>query len=217
VPQKQPKRARLWRADGSCLQLRPAARHHVWSYDVVADRTHDGRPLRILTILDEYTRECLASVVARRIRSQDILLILADLFLSRGIPTHIRSDNGPEFMAIKLRQWLKHLNVAPLYIEPGSPWENGYIEVLQHGPPAQQSRGPATRSRNHPACELRTHMAGGTTTPGWSNTESSVSPKGWRFSGLRHRPPHSGWYIEGSDSVLGYRPATTETIMPQCI
>ena len=94
----------------------------------MADRTHDGRPLRILNILDEYTRECLASVVARRIRSQDVLLILADLFLSHGIPTHIRSDNGPEFIACKLREWLNALQVAPLYIEPGSPWENGYVE-----------------------------------------------------------------------------------------
>jgi len=128
VPSKQPKRARLWRADGSCLRLRPAYRHHVWSYDFVADRTHDGRPLRILNILDEYTRECLASVVARRIRSQDVLLILADLFLRHGIPTHIRSDNGPEFIARKLRQWLTALQVTPLYIEPGSPWENGYCE-----------------------------------------------------------------------------------------
>jgi transposase InsO family protein len=84
--------------------------------------------LRILNILDEYTRECLASVVARRIRSQDVLLILADLFLSHGIPTHIRSDNGPEFIARKLRQWLTALQVTPLYIEPGSPWENGYCE-----------------------------------------------------------------------------------------
>ena len=96
----------------------------------MADRTHDGRPVRILNILDEYTRECVASVVARRIRSHDVLLILADLFLSRGIPTHIRSDHGPEFIARTLRHWLKALNVAPLYIEPGSPWENGYIESV---------------------------------------------------------------------------------------
>ena len=128
VPMKQPQRARLWGADGSCLRLRPAYRNHVWSYDFVADRTQDGRPFRILNILDEYTRECLASVVARRIRSHDVLLILAGLFLSRGTPTHIRSDNGPGFIASTLRQWLKALQVAPLYIEPGSPWENGYIE-----------------------------------------------------------------------------------------
>jgi putative transposase len=129
VPTKQPKRARLWRADGSCLRLRPAYRHHVWSYDFVADRTHDGRPFRILNIIDEYTRECLASYVARRIRSQDVILVLADLFLRHGRPAHIRSDNGPEFIARNLKTWLKNvLGVEPLYIEPGSPWENGYCE-----------------------------------------------------------------------------------------
>jgi len=128
VPQKQPKRARLWRADGSCVRLRPTHRHHVWSYDFVADRTHDGRPFRILNVLDEYTRECLASVVARRIRSQEVILVLAELFLHHGVPQHMRSDNGPEFIARKLRHWLKTLAVEPLYIEPGSPWENGYCE-----------------------------------------------------------------------------------------
>ena len=97
----------------------------------MADRTHDGRPFRILNIIDEYSHECVASVVARRIRSQDVLLILADLFLSRGIPTHIRSDYGPEFIARKIRQWLRALHVAPLYIEPGSPWENGYVESFK--------------------------------------------------------------------------------------
>ena len=96
----------------------------------MADRTHDGRPFRILNILDEYTRACLASVVARRIRAQDVRLILADRFLSRGSPSHIRSDNGPEFIARKLRHWLTALQVAPLAIEPGSPWENGYGESL---------------------------------------------------------------------------------------
>lgn len=128
VPQKQPKRARLWLATGSCVRKRPERPNHVWSYDFVADRAQDGRPFRILNILDEYTRECLASVVARRIRLQDVLLILADLFLSHGLPTHIRSDHGPEFIAHKLRHWLNVLQVAPLYIAPGSPWENGYVE-----------------------------------------------------------------------------------------
>lgn len=128
VPQKQPKRARLWLATGSCVRNRPERPNHVWSYDFVADRTQDGRPFRILNILDEYTRECLASVVARRIRSQDVRLILAELFVSRGMPTHIRSDNGSEFIARNLRHWLNMLQVAPLYIAPGSPWENGYCE-----------------------------------------------------------------------------------------
>jgi putative transposase len=128
VPAKQPKRARLWRADGACVRLRPTHRNHVWSYDFVAERTHDGRAFRILNVLDEYTRECLASVVARRLGSQEVILLLAELFLHYGVPQHIRSDNGPEFIARKLRGWLKTLRVEPLYIELGSPWENGYIE-----------------------------------------------------------------------------------------
>jgi len=128
VPQKQPKRARLWRADGACVRLRPTHRHHVWSYDFVADRTQDGRPFLILKVLDEYTRECLASVVARRIGSQDVILVLAELFLHHGVPQYMRSDNGQEFIAKKLRRWLKTLQVEPLYIEPDSPWENGYVE-----------------------------------------------------------------------------------------
>jgi len=128
VPEKQPKRARLWFADGSCIRLRPERRNHVWSYDFVSDTTVDGRPIKILNVIDEYTRECLASFVARRIRSQEVILILADLFLRHGLPEHIRSDNGPEFIAKKLRHWLKQLEVKPIYIEKGSPWENGYCE-----------------------------------------------------------------------------------------
>ena len=128
VPQKQPKRARLWLADGSCIRLRPMHKNHVWSYDFVSEQTHDGRKFRILNIIDEHSKECLASFVARRIRSQDIILILADLFIEHGIPEHIRSDNGPEFIAKKLRKWLKDIGVNTLYIEPGSPWENGYCE-----------------------------------------------------------------------------------------
>lgn len=128
MSQTQPKCARLWRADGACLRIRPASRNHVWSYDFVADRTRDGRPFRILNVLDEYTRECLASVVARRIGAQEVILLLAELFLHHGVPQHIRSDNGSKFIAKKLRRWLKTLEVEPLYIKPGSPWENGYIE-----------------------------------------------------------------------------------------
>ena len=128
VPHKQPKRARLWMADGSCIRMRPTHKNHVWSYDFVAEKNHDGRPFKILNIIDEFTRECLASYVARRIRSQDVLLILADLFIEHGIPAHIRSDNGPEFVAKILMRWFKTLEVKPLFIEPGSPWENGYCE-----------------------------------------------------------------------------------------
>jgi len=128
VPAKQPKRSRLWLNDGSCIRLRPAYKDHVWSYDFVADRTKDGRPLKMLTLIDEYTRECLAIKVARSIRSPDVLECLAELFVHRGTPDYIRSDNGPEFTARSVREWLGRVDVKTLFIEPGSPWENGYVE-----------------------------------------------------------------------------------------
>jgi transposase InsO family protein len=128
VPQKQPKRGRLWLNDGSCLRLRPEHPMHVWSYDFVLDRSQDGRPLRMLTIVDEYTRECLAIRVERRLGSNDVLEQLADLFVQRGTPDYIRSDNGSEFTAHAVRRWLERVGVKTLFIEPGSPWENGYVE-----------------------------------------------------------------------------------------
>ncbi len=128
VPKRQPKRKRLWLNDGSCLRLRPEHTDHVWSYDFVADRTRDGRPVRILTVIDEYSRQCLAIDVARKIKTADLIEKLADLFILRGVPEYIRSDNGPEFVSKELRRWLNALGVHTLYIEPGSPWENGYIE-----------------------------------------------------------------------------------------
>jgi transposase InsO family protein len=128
VPKKQPKRSRLWLNDGSCIRLRPEHKDHVWSYDFMIDRTADGRAFKILNIIDEYTRECLAILVARKITNQDVIDLLFNLFIFRGIPGHIRSDNGPEFTARALRKWLSRLGVKTLFIEPGSPWENGYIE-----------------------------------------------------------------------------------------
>lgn len=128
VPKKQPKRGRLWLNDGSCIRRRPEYRNHVWSYDFVADRTHDGRPLRMLTVIDEYTRECLAIEVQRSLNSQDVLDVLRDLFVQRGTPAYIRSDNGAEFTAHAVRDWLHRVAVQTLFIEPGSPWENGYNE-----------------------------------------------------------------------------------------
>jgi putative transposase len=128
VPQKQPKRGRLWLNDGSCIRLRPEHQDHVWAYDFMSGRTHDGRPFRMLTLVDEYTRECLAIDVARQLRSDDVLERLAWLFATRGVPEHIRSDNGPEFTAKVVRQWLRRVGVKTLFIEPGSPWENGYVE-----------------------------------------------------------------------------------------
>ena len=128
VPERQPKRGRLWLNDGSCIRLRPLYRGHVWSYDFVASRTHDGRALKLLTVLDEHTRECLAIVVARKIRAHDVLEVLADLFVRHGPPEYLRSDNGPEFTAKLVRRWLGRVGVETLFIEPGSPWENGYNE-----------------------------------------------------------------------------------------
>jgi len=128
VPKKQPKRGRLWLNDGSCIRLRPEYKNHVWSYDFVTARTADGRAFRMLTIIDEYTRECLAILVERRLTSEDVIDQLFNLFILRGIPEHIRSDNGPEFTAKAVRKWLERLGVKTLFIEPGSPWENGYIE-----------------------------------------------------------------------------------------
>jgi putative transposase len=128
VPARQPKRGRLWQNDGSCVRLRPEHENHVWSYDFVHDQTHEGRTLRMLTVVDEYTRECLQIEVSRKLNSQDVLRVLGRLFLERGVPDHIRSDNGSEFTAKVVRSWLERLGVKTLFIEPGSPWENGYVE-----------------------------------------------------------------------------------------
>jgi transposase InsO family protein len=128
VPAKQRPRGRLWLEDGSCVRLRPERANHVWSYDFVSAMTHDGRTLRLLTLIDEYTRECLALRVARRLNSVDVIDTLAEVMLGRGIPEHIRSDNGPEFIAQELRKWLAKVGTRTLYIERGSPWENGYCE-----------------------------------------------------------------------------------------
>jgi transposase InsO family protein len=128
VPEKQKPRGRLWLNDGSCVRLRPEHENHVWSYDFVSSFTHDGRTLRVLTLMDEFTRKCLALRVARRLNSYDLIETLADVMLIHGVPEHIRSDNGPEFVAQKLRNWLSAVGAKTLYIEPGSPWENGYCE-----------------------------------------------------------------------------------------
>ncbi len=128
VPRRQRPRRRLWLNDGSCVRLRPAHANHVWSYDFVKCRTTDGRAFRLLTVIDEHTRECLAIDVAMKITADDVLDRLCDLFVGRGPPEHIRSDNGPEFAARAVRGWLGKVGVKTLFIEPGSPWENGYVE-----------------------------------------------------------------------------------------
>jgi len=128
VPMKQPKRGRLWLNDGSCIRLRPEHRDHVWSYDFVHHRTDDGKVFRTLNILDEYSRECLAIRVKRKLNSTDVMDVLTDLFIMRGVPAFIRSDNGPEFIADAVRNWIRAVGAKTAYITPGSPWENGYCE-----------------------------------------------------------------------------------------
>jgi len=128
VPQKQPKRRRLWFNDGSCIRLKPLYKNHVWSYDFVFDRTSDGKAIKMLNILDEYSRECLTIYVDRKLTSIEVLYKLSELFIIHGTPDYIRSDNGSEFIAKELRGWLQRVGVKTAYIEPGSPWENGYIE-----------------------------------------------------------------------------------------
>jgi len=128
VPCKQPKKGRLWFNDGSCLRLRPEHPNHVWSYDFVEDRTHNGRKFRMLNVIDEFTRECLAIRIDRKLNSAAVIDVLTDLFVLRGVPSHIRSDNGPEFIAKAVRDWITAVGARTAFIEPGSPWENGYCE-----------------------------------------------------------------------------------------
>lgn len=118
----------MWLNDGSCIRKRPQYRNHVWAYDFVMDRTHDHKRFRMLTVIDEYTRECLSIKVARKLNSTDVIDTLLDLFIAKGVPDYIRSDNGSEFTATLVRKWLAKLKVKTLFIEPGSPWENGYNE-----------------------------------------------------------------------------------------
>ena len=128
VPQKQPKRGRLWLGDGSCIRLRAERPNHVWSYDFVEDRTHDGRKYRMLNVIDEFTHECLAIRVSRKLKAVDVIDVLSDLFILRGVPGHVRSDNGPEFVAKAVQDWINAVGAKTAYIAPGSPWENGFIE-----------------------------------------------------------------------------------------
>jgi transposase InsO family protein len=128
VPQNQRKRRRMGSSANGCVRRRPERKDHVWAYDFVHERTVDGRRLKILTVVDEFTREALAIHVARSITAQDVVAVLQGLMAERGVPEHIRSDNGPEFIAQAVRAWLEEVGVSTLFIEPGSPWENAYIE-----------------------------------------------------------------------------------------
>ena len=130
VPQTRRKRRRLGHSANSCTRRRPEYPGHVWSYDFLHERTADGRRLKILVVVDEYTRRALAIHVARRLKSRDVIHVLEGLIASHGAPGHIRSDNGPEFIAEAVRRWLESQGIETLFIEPASPWENAYVESL---------------------------------------------------------------------------------------
>jgi len=129
VPRKQHKRRRLGSSANSCSRRAATQRNHVWTYDFVFDRTEDGRRLKFLTVVDEFTRECLALPVAQHFTAQDVVAVLAELVAERGAPAFIRSDNGPEFIALAVRAWLARAGIETAFIEPGAPWENAYSET----------------------------------------------------------------------------------------
>ena len=175
VPKRQPKRRRLWFNDGSCIRLRPLHRNHVWSYDFVADRTSDGRPIRMLNILDEYSRECLKIRTDRQLKAMDVIFELSELFVERGVPDYLRSDNGSEFTAAMVRDWLQRLGVKTLFIEPGSPWENGYIESFNGKLRDELLNGEI----------FDTILEARVITEQWRKTYNTVRP----HSSLGYRPP----------------------------
>jgi len=189
VPKRQPKRRRLWRNDGSCVRLRAERPNHVWSYDFVMDRTHDGRTLKMLTIVDEFTRECLAIDVERGIKSDDVLHRLTKVFVERGTPDYIRSDNGPEFVAKAVTSWLAGLHVDTLFIEPGSPWENGYVESFNG--------------------KLRDELLDGEIFD--TLLEAKVLVERWRWEYNRFRPHSSlGYRPPAPEAVPGTKPSLLE-------
>ena len=175
VPARQPKRGRLWLNDGSCIRLRPEYRNHVWSYDFVEDRTHNGRKFRMLNVIDEYTRECIAIRIDRKLKSTDVIDVLSDLFILRGVPEHVRSDNGPEFVAKAVREWITAVGAKTAFIEPGSPWENGYCESFNARLRDELLNGELFYS----LAEARTVIEG------WSQHYNTRRP----HSSLGYRPP----------------------------
>lgn len=168
VPQKQHKKRRLGMSANSCVRRKAEYMNHVWAWDFVHDRTTNGRPLKCLSIVDEYTRECVALEVDRSITAEKAIDVLVDLFRIRGVPRHIRSDNGPEFIAQAIRRWLTHSGVETLYVEPGSPWENGYAESFH-----SRLRDELTDREEFTSLAEAKHMA-----------------DAWRLD-YNHRRPHS--------------------------
>lgn len=199
VPSKQPKRRRLWFNDGSCVRLRASYKNHVWSYDFVMTRTHDGRPVRMLTVIDEFTRECLAIDVERKMNHQRVLDRLAELFVQRGTPDYIRSDNGAEFTAEAVRDWLERVGVKTAYIEPGSPWENGYIESFNGRLRDELLNGEI----------FDTLLEAKVLIERWRREYNQVRP----HSSLNYRPPAPETRVPGSQQKNGI-PRDVENMVP---
>ena len=204
VPMKQPKKGRLWLHDGSCVRLRPEYRNHVWSYDFVHHRTDDGRAFRTLNILDEHSRECLAIRVKRKLNSNEVIDALTDLFILRGVPAYIRSDNGPEFIAEDVRDWIKAVGAKTAYIEPGSPWENGYCVKPKL---SLKDGGTITTPNDHTVHWVTAHLRQRPSCPwtkGQSCTNFQIGPLKWGCSVPktlttdRPRSKHVEHYLTGA-------------------
>ncbi len=159
----------LWLNDGCCIRLRPGHRNHVWSYDFVEAQTHDGRKVRLMTLIDEFTRQCLAIRVARRINNMGVIKTMADAMIAYGVPEHIRSDNGPEMTAKIARQWLGGVGAKTLYIEPGSPWENGYCESFNG-----KLRDEMLNNRSGECCGDHPHITPPEAVEAWKNSDSII-------------------------------------------
>ena len=193
VPQKQPKRGRLWLNDGSCIRLRPEHPNHVWSYDFVEGRTHNGRKFRMLNVIDEYTRECLAIRISRRLKAVDVVDVLTDLFILRGTPGHVRSDNGPEFIAKAVRDWIAAVGARTAYIMPGSPWENGYCESFNS--------------------KLRDELLDGEIF--YTLKEAQIVIEGWRHHYNTVRPHSSLGYNPPAPEAISWPPSQSGSTPPQ--
>ena len=192
VPQKQPKRGRLWLNDGSCIRLRPEHPNHVWSYDFVEDRTHNGRKFRMLNVIDEFTRECIAIRIDRKLKATDVIDVLSDLFILRGLPGHVRSDNGPEFVAKAVRDWIAAVGAKTAFIEPGSPWENGYCESFNS--------------------KLRDELLSGELF--YSLAEARIVIEGWRQHYNTRRPHSSLGYKPPAPVAVVWPPTKTQPASP---
>ena len=192
VPARQPKKGRLWLDDGSCIRLRPEHRDHVWAYDFVEDRTRDGRKLRMLNVVDEFTRECLAIKVARKLKAIDVIDALSDLFISRGVSHHVRSDNGPEFVAKVVQDWIAAVGAKTAYIAPGSPWENGYVESFNARLRDELLNGEVFNSLREAQVIVE----------GWRRHYNTVRPHG----SIGYKPPAPEVHQLGIDAGLAAQP-----------